>query len=602
MKEIYFRLLPILLFASLLAAPLKAQFPHLIFHAELGGAEVIPAVNTDGKALITFLYTPDRTKITVSGMLVRLEGTVTECKIRIGKTGQTGPVLLDLMPIIAGRRIKGDIAAPPALLQNLLPDGVYAEIKTTAHPNGEIRGQFICETDVDYGVSMSGDQMVPASGSTAVAFGGIHFPLGAADVVYAFPMRGLSGPITGVGIYEGQPGENGTWVRHMPIPLGNFMSGLIYLDTMPPDFLRKAREGKYYIVVKTAAFPNGEIRGQINHLGYFCSLAPVNGLQQVPSPGPTPGFGFNHTTHNATLSSLTTRVFINTITPTSVKIHIGNPGQIGPAFVELSPEATPGFYSATYAITEAQLTDFAQGRLYINVTTAAFPNGEIRGVMKNTLRKGYAFDLCGIQTVPPNVSQALGVAVASVDQANCYLNYKTISDGLGGLPNDAYVAEGVFGSNGPAAVDMPTTDPIIANATEIMTIFGPTIENDSTYMEIRTPAFPNGEIRGQIRRGLSCPEFVGVTTLDHISKVRISPVPFQEVLNIELESREGFKGRVVLHDLMGVPALAQPVQVLPGGQTFQILTGNLPVGAYTVSLEMPSRNAAVLLKKVVKVE
>ena len=69
-----------LLFFTFLARPLMAQmppppFPHLVFHAELGGEEVIPAVNTAGKGLVTFILTPDRKKAELSGMLVKLEGT-----------------------------------------------------------------------------------------------------------------------------------------------------------------------------------------------------------------------------------------------------------------------------------------------------------------------------------------------------------------------------------------------------------------------------------------------------------------------------------------------------------------------------------------------
>lgn len=590
------------LFVCLAALPLTAQIPHLIFHAELNGSELNPAVNTDGRGLVTLLYTTDRSKVTVTGMYVNLEGTITEATIRQGKTGENGPVLLDLMPILFGKRLEGQLDAPPALLQNLLPDGVYAEIRTTAHPNGEIRGQFVCETDLDYEVAFNGDQVVPASGANAVAFGAIHFPLGSRDVVYAFTVRGLSGPVTSIGIYEGQPGEDGPLVVSIPNPFGiGFIQGLILLDTVDePDFLRKAREGRYYILVKTANFPNGEIRGQIKHYGYFESLAPINGLQQVPPPGPTPGFGFSRTQLSPTLDSLHTLVFINTIQPTSVKVHIGNPGEIGPELVQLDPMPVPGYFGKSYPITESQLTDFAQNRLYINVTTNNFPNGEIRGVMKNTLRKGYFFDLCGLQVVPPNNSHALGVAVASVDQANCYLNYKIIFDGLSGTPTDGYVADGDFGMNGLPMHAFVNTEPIIPGSHEIMTAFGPVIEDGGAYFQISTQEYPDGEIRGQVRRTLTCPDNVGVQSPPMISAVQVSPVPFGDVLNVSFNSAEEFDGRVVLYDLLGAVAMVQTHKGLAGEQTLVLDTALLPAGNYTVVLEIPGRDAGILLKKVVK--
>ncbi len=594
-----------LLFSSLLAAPLQAQnpIPHLIFHVELSGSEVIPAVNTDAKGLITFIFTADRSKVDVSGMIVKLDGAVTEAKIRLGITGQTGAVLLDFLPLLEGRRIRGQMDAPPDLLQNLLINGVYAEINTTAHPNGEMRGQFLCETDLDFGLHMTGDQVVPPNNSQARGFGGIHYPLGAGDIVYAFVVNGLSSSITSVEIYEGQPGEVGVPIRKLTAFFGSIIQGLVYMDTMPAGFLLKLREGKYFLTIKTVNFPDGEIRGQLTHLGYFISLAPVNGIQQVPPPiPPTQGFGFNQTTINGTLDGLSTTVFVNDIQPTSVKIHIAPPGQTGPVLTEMDPTAVPGLYTKTYPITPAQLTDFAQGRLYINVTSNNFPNGELRGVMKNTLRKGYAFDLCGVQMVPPTNSNALGIGVASVDQADCYLNYKIITDGLAGLPTDSYFADGDFGQFDTIFHTTPKTEPIIAGLHEIRAALGPVIENSGSHVQISTAAYPNGEIRGQVRRGFTCPEVVPVVELGAISNVVVSPVPFREFLNIELESLSDFEGRLVLRDILGVETMTQTVQIVAGEQTLQVSTVHLPKGFYALSLEIPSQNASVLLKKVVRVE
>lgn len=593
------------LLTCLASTSLQAQIPHLVFHVEMSGFEAIPATNSNAKALLTFLFTPDRKKVDISGMIVGLEGTVTEAKIHLGITGETGPEIMDFTAYINDRHIIGQMDVPPVLLQRLLLNGVYAVIKTTAHPAGEIRGQFVCETDLDYGVVLNNDLIQPPNNSNAIAFGGIHFPLGARDVVYAFVVRGLSSQIISAAIYEGipSPGQVGGEVADMNQFFGSVFQGLILLDTIDPDFLLKAREGKYYAIFRTVNHPEGEIIGQIFHLGYFASLSPVNGVQQLPPPSPpTPGFGFNHTMVSGGLDSLTTTVFINGIAPTSVKVRIGNPNEVGTELVDLGISATPGYYSKKYPITEAQLTDFAQGRLFINAATAAYPNGEIRGVMKNTLRKAYAFDLCGTQMVPPVNSDALGISVASVDQANCYLNYKLIADGLNGAPIFSYYAEGNFGVNGTPFHSLNNTAPIIAGSHEIMAVLGPIIEAGGSYVQIGTAGHPNGEIRGQVRRGFTCPEVVAVTDLENISKVNVSPVPFQEVLKLDMQSNASFDGRLVMRDILGVVSLTQAIQIVEGEQTIQLQAGHLPPGIYTLSLESNSQDAAVLLKKVVKVD
>lgn len=595
--------LTLLLLAGLSIVPLKAQIPHLVFHAELGGNEMLPPVNTQAKGLVTLLFSPDRKTVDVSGMIVHLDGALTSAKIRLGVTGQSGPVLLDLLPLISGRHILGQLPVPPQLLQSLLVNGVYAEVSTAAHPNGEMRGQFVCETDLDYGVTLSGDQAFPPNNSPAFGLGGIHFPLGSEDIVYAFTVRGLSGPITSAGIYDGPPSAAGNKIANVTGFFGSVIQGLVFLDTIDPDFLRKAREGKYYVAINTAAYPNGEIVGKIEHLGYFASLSPINGVQEVPPPSPpSTGFGFNHTRVNGTLDSLSTTIFINGIAPTSVKIRLAPPGQIGPEIVDMGISTMPGYYTKKYPITEQQLTEFVNGNFYINVTTTAHPDGELRGVMKNTLRKAYAFDLCYKQVVPPTNSGALGVAVASVDQANCYLNYKMIHDGITTPIIDAHFAQGDFGMVGLPFHAMNNTGPIIAGSHEIMSTLGPIIEAGGTYVSIGTTAYPNGEIRGQVRRSFTCPETLPVTEIDYVQQFFISPMPFKDYLNIELASDKGFEGRVVLRDLMGVTAMSRDMKIESGAQTLHLDAVGLPAGMYTLTLEAADKSSRVLAKKVIKMD
>lgn len=587
--------------AGLFTGPLKAQLPHLIFHAELNGQEQIPAVNTDGRGLITIMYSPDRAKVTVTGLMVDIQGDITAVDLHIGKTGEEGAFLVSLMPTVHGKRLYGVVDVPLALLQNLLPDRAYATVSTTAHPTGEIRGQFICETDLEFGCMMTGNETVPATASTAVAFGGFHFPTGSEDLVYAFVVQGLSSPVTSVGVYEAPAGQNGSLVYTMTNPAGGFIQGLAYLDDLPPNFLRNAREGKYYVIIKTEAFPDGEIRGQLNFLGYFASFAPVNGPQQVP-PGPSPGFAFSHNVLNQTLDSLTTTLYVRGITPTSVDVRMSPPGVVGPVLETLTPTATPGLYRKTYALGPDRLTDLAQGNLYINIPTAGHPNGEIRGQLKNSLRKGYAFDLCGEQVVPPTASQGFGVGMASVDQANCYLNYKVIFDHLSGPPTEAFICQAFPTMNGNAIYPMPNTKPIIPGIQEIMASHGVAIEMGETYVLLVTGDYPNGEIRGQIVRGFSCPEESGVSIANNVSEVTVSPVPFNDVINVAFDSQAPFEGRLVLYDILGVPTLTYPVDIVAGNQVYSIPTNSLPKGFYSLILETPGHGAGMLLKKLVREE
>lgn len=588
-----------LLLACLLASGVSAQLPHLVFHAELVGAEQIPAVSTNARGLITLIYSPDRSKVTVTGLLVGMEGAVNSIALHIGKTGEVGAVLVDLMPVLHGPRLYGEVDVPPALLQNLLPDRAYASVGTTAHPGGEIRGQFICETDLDYRTILQGSDVVPSSSSNAFGFGGLHFPTGSDDLVYAFLVDGLSSPITEAALYLGKPGENGTLVYQFTSIFQNFIQGVAETDDLPANFLREAREGEYYVQVKTVNFPDGEIRGQVGFLGYFTSFAPVNAGQVVPAMS-SAGFGFSHNILNQTLDSLISTVYISTISPLAVEIRLGAAGTNGPLLETLNPAGLPGLYRKTWPLDSDLMTALVEGRLYVNVPTAAKPDGEIRGQLKNSLRKAYAFDLCGDQVVPQVNTNGIGVAMASVDQADCYLNYKVIYDRMSGDLVDASVCQASPGMNGSPLYPLPPMKTLMPGATAIEATHGVAIELGEMYMILRTADHPDGEIRGQIRRGFSCPDVSGVKSLWQIRDIAVSPSPFTDHLNVQFSSDRSFQGRLILHDMLGAPAVVQTVDIFTGNQTLNFRAVGLLPGVYVLNLEIPGEGRSVLLKRVIR--
>ena len=193
--------------------------------------------------------------------------------------------------------------------------------------------------------------------------------------------------------------------------------------------------------------------------------------------------------------------------------------------------------------------------------------------------------------------------MASVDQANCYMNYKVIYDKLSGPVSEALICQAYPTMNGSAIYPMPVEKPIIPGIQEIMAAHGVAIELGETYVLLATDAFPNGEIRGQIVRGFSCPQgSSGLSLLNNLSDVIVSPVPFHSELNIAFDSPVPFDGRIVLYDILGVQTLVYPVQITAGNQTLTIPTGNLPNGYYTVVMESPNQGASMLLKKVIRQE
>ncbi len=67
---------------------------------------------------------------------------------------------------------------------------------------------------------------------------------------------------------------------------------------------------------------------------------------------------------------------------TAAHIHEGAAGANGPVIVPLTKDGDSYKVPAGAKLTPAQLASFKAGNLYVNVHSAANPNGEIRGQMK----------------------------------------------------------------------------------------------------------------------------------------------------------------------------------------------------------------------------
>jgi hypothetical protein len=221
--------------------------------------------------------------------------------------------------------------------------------------------------------------------------------------------------------------------------------------------------------------------------------------------------------------------------------------------------------------------------------------------MKTSLRKGYAFDLCKEQMVPPTNSAAFGVGMASVDLANCYINYKVIYDKMSGPVTEALICQGPPTMNGSALYPMPIAKPVMPGMQEILAAHAVAIELGDTYVILVSDAYPNGEIRGQIVRGFSCPlASAGISLPNQVSAVSVSPVPFNSELNLSFDSQTAFDGRIILYDILGVQTMVYPLQVVEGSQTITIPTGQLPNGYFTMVLETGNRGSGIMLKKLIR--
>ncbi len=191
-----------------------------------------------------------------------------------------------------------------------------------------------------------------------------------------------------------------------------------------------------------------------------------------------------------------------------VHIHEGLPGVAGPVVVNLMPMLSGNKIMGHITganLTPAILAKYFNGLYYINVHTAANPNGEIRGQILLEAETGFSSIITGAQETPPVTTTANGSGIYMLTHDRTKLRFRVIFEGLSGAPTAAHFHTGPVGVAGPIISNLTS----FINGNTIIgevdpTVFLVPLLTNSIYINIHTTANPGGEIRGQLRleRGL----------------------------------------------------------------------------------------------------
>ncbi len=535
--------------------------PHLLFSAKMNGAQQVPANSSMALGLGGLTLNGTRDTLCVNIGWTGLSSTITGLHIHEGLPGTNGPVLVDLVPYISNGHVMTTLTGAmltPELIAKHLRGELYLNLHTVNNPNGEIRGQILPETDHAFVADLNGMQQVPMVSTPAFGLGTFLLARHNGSLKFNLVVSGLSGAITAAHLHMAAMGVSGPVVQD----LGAFISGnAISGEVDPTTFLTDLMAGNIYVNVHTAANPNGEIRGQLMMPMGIAFDAALNGAQQVPMVT-TDAKGAASFMASYDMDSIRYDVVVDGLSGPIQAAHLHNAAVnvAGPVVFDLSAgingNRITGYITSA---TQGDLIELLEGNLYINVHTAVNPNGEVRGQVYRYMREGYTIALDGGQQVPANGSTATGAGIVSVDrgQSNAHVMFVTNAD----MVQAAHFHKGAVGVNGPVLFDL--SDMIMQNgvftyllstdATPFTVANSVQLRNDSLYLNVHTMAFPNGEVRGQIRRGAVCTE-AGVGVLegaDRTDLLNIFPVPVVDQLTITLpaELRNGARLQVV--DVLG---------------------------------------------------
>lgn len=236
----------------------RGQIGREVFAAQMSNAQEVPAnaSTATGNGLLSF----DAATKKISGRITLTGMTAVAAHIHTGVQGTNGPVIVAMTESAAGSGIwvtAADAVLTDAQILSLKAGGLYFNAHSAAFAGGEIRGQI--GLNVKF-AGLNAVQEVPTNTSAATGTG----------VMVVNPLtRVASANITLTGmtaaaahIHLGAPGINGpVIITLVPGSLGVFSTPANTVLTA--DQFKAYKQGNLYFNAHSAAFPGGEIRGQI---------------------------------------------------------------------------------------------------------------------------------------------------------------------------------------------------------------------------------------------------------------------------------------------------------------------------------------------------
>jgi hypothetical protein len=550
-----------LLFAGLLLfslvespSPARAQEEDTTFTARLSGSNQAPPLTTQASGELT--ATLDGDSLFVTGSFENLSAAYTASHLHTGLAGQDGGVEIGLTATTTGNTSgewdiqENRFELTAAQKEMLLDRELYVNVHSEKYTAGEIRGQLLMEADAHYEAVLSGGSQVPANNTTAS--GNLVAELHGDSLLVSGAFKGLSDTYSASHFHLALAGQNGGVEIGLSATGGtNDTTGTWSIDenryelTAAQKTALQARE--LYVNVHSAAYPGGEVRGQVTPRSDPYFEATLTGTAKT-SPVVTEASG-NMLAEVRGDSLFVSGAFEGLSSAYAAShLHVGLAGASGGVEIPLSATSTNGDTSGTWAtsanaieLTSEQKDLLWDRELYINVHSSDHGGGEIRGQVLPISSLYFQTTLSGMNEVDPDTSSATGGAVAELSGDRL-----TVSGAFSDLTADlatsirggAHIhAEGP-GANGSIAYDLGVTSGTdltsgaFAATDNMLTLSLDTTEmlrDGQLYVNVHSTTFQTGEIRGQLLLGPnSAPDSTGITAPADSAIIEVSGSPSSE--------------------------------------------------------------------------
>ncbi|HEY4641208.1 MAG TPA: CHRD domain-containing protein [Thermoanaerobaculia bacterium] len=278
---------------ALLALPASAQ----TFGAVLTGAQEVPPTTSPGFGNFTGTFDSTRTNITINLTVSNLGAPINGYHIHEKAAGQqSGGIVINFQGLggtFVNNTLTGTFAVDPAIAARMIanPSNFYVNVHTTQFPGGAIRGDLAISggQTVTYAADLRGTNEVPSNNSTASGSAFVTIDTTSNTLYWDVVTSGISPTLAH--IHGPAPaGTNANVLINFATSAAAFTngrtSGSINISSLAPDTLNTllTNPSNFYVNVHSAAFPGGEIRGQLvlaNEYDVPVAGRVTNALQQT---------------------------------------------------------------------------------------------------------------------------------------------------------------------------------------------------------------------------------------------------------------------------------------------------------------------------------
>ncbi|HKE00312.1 MAG TPA: CHRD domain-containing protein [Planctomycetota bacterium] len=350
---------------------------------------------------------------------------------------------------------------------------------------------------VNFGARLNGASEVPANASVAIGRSWFTLDPVTSQIHYRVESNVVGGTVAH--IHQGAVGVPGPII----FPLAG--GPTIYQGSTPPltgAQIQTLFGQGFYVNVHTAAFPAGEIRGQMTLEVRRHFFATLDQAQETPPSG-SAGTATAELVLHQPENIVTYRMSDAGLTgpPLAAHMHQAPPGVPGPIIFGMN-NLGDFWCGSSDPLTPAQVTTLLAGGMYVNIHTAAFPGGEIRGQI-TPLKERFVARENGAEETPPSGSPFTGTMNATFDPATNMISYSQTWNGVGGTVS--HIHSGVPGIAGPILFPLagPPNGPWAGTTAALTPAQVNMLFAGTLYANIHSGAFPAGEIRAQLLQNSS---------------------------------------------------------------------------------------------------